>query len=97
MLAGRLSLGASTRYNLVSGHQSVQYVGGILTKQTIEEEAFEAQERVVNDLFENLDLFEEQEGDYMFIELCSRRTGSGDFLTQTQWKKALRLHSKLPK
>lgn len=66
-------------------------------KDTIEEEAFEAQERVVNDLFENLDMFEDNESEYEFVEYASRRVGMGEFLTQTQWKKALRLHSKLPK
>lgn len=68
-----------------------------MARKTLEEDAFEEQERVVQDLFENIDQFEDNDGEYSFIEQCERRVSSSEFLTAEQWRRAQRLCSRLKK
>lgn len=68
-----------------------------MATQSLEEDAFEEQERVIGALFEDIDLFEDKEGEYAFIEACERRVSAGEFLSQSDWRRAQRLASRLPK
>lgn len=64
-----------------------------LSEEAISDALEELQEQTVEDLFDQIDLIE-SESDYEFIEFITDKLGRGHTLTQVQWARIQKLHSK---
>lgn len=61
------------------------------------DQLFDDQEAAVERLFQNMDLFQDEEEVYGFIEKCNETIAASDRLSEARWLRVKRLLRRLPK